>query len=140
VSEPTDGAGAVRGFASVLDIEYLVVEEELVRARTAVTEKLLQPFGIVHGGVYAGIAESMCSWATLYAVRDQGMVALGQGNSSTFLRPISEGHIHTVARRRHGGRTTWVWDVECSDDQDRVCALVRMTIAVRPARSPEGSA
>jgi uncharacterized protein (TIGR00369 family) len=43
------------------------------------------------------------------------------------------GTIHAIARRRHKGRTTWVWEVEISDDEQRLCALVRMTIAVRDA-------
>ena len=76
-----------------------------------------QPFGIVHGGVYAALAESMCSAATWLAVRGDGMAAMGQSNSATFLRPITEGHVNAVARPRHRGRTTWVWDVEMSDDE-----------------------
>jgi uncharacterized protein (TIGR00369 family) len=60
------------------------------------------------------------------------MVAFGQANSTTFLRPISAGHVNALARTRQRGRTTWVWDCELSDDDGRVCALVRMTIAVRP--------
>ena len=45
----------------------------------------------------------------------------------------TEQRLYAVAKRRHRGRTTWVWEVEISDDQQRLCALVRMTIAVRPA-------
>jgi uncharacterized protein (TIGR00369 family) len=52
-------------------------------------------------------------------------------NQTSFLRPIFDGHIHAVARARHKGRTTWVWEVEFTDDEDRLCALTRMTIAVR---------
>jgi len=48
------------------------------------------------------------------------------------VRPFTEGHVNAHARTRHRGRTTWIWDVELSDDQGRLCALVRMTIAVRP--------
>jgi uncharacterized protein (TIGR00369 family) len=62
------------------------------------------------------------------------MAAMGQSNSATFLRPITEGHVNAVARARHRGRATWIWDVEMSDDQGRICALVRMTVAVRPSR------
>ena len=54
-------------------------------------------------------------------------------NQTSFLRPITEGTIHAEARRRHRGRTTWVWEVEITDDHGRLCALVRMTIAVRDA-------
>jgi 1,4-dihydroxy-2-naphthoyl-CoA hydrolase len=47
------------------------------------------------------------------------------------LRPILDGTIHALARVRHRGRTTWVWEVEITDDEQRLCSLVRMTIAVR---------
>jgi uncharacterized protein (TIGR00369 family) len=71
--------------------------------------------------------------ATWYAVGDLGLTAQGLSNQTSFLRPIVDGTIHAVARRRHRGRTTWVWEVEITDDQGRLCALVRMTIAVREA-------
>jgi uncharacterized protein (TIGR00369 family) len=60
------------------------------------------------------------------------MVAMGQANDTSFLRPIRDGHVNAAATPRHRGRTTWVWDVEITDDDGRVCALARMTIAVRP--------
>jgi uncharacterized protein (TIGR00369 family) len=62
------------------------------------------------------------------------MAAMGQANQATFLRPISDGHVNATATVRHQGRTSWVWDCELSDDEGRLCALVRMTIAVRPRR------
>jgi 1,4-dihydroxy-2-naphthoyl-CoA hydrolase len=116
----------------LIGIEYQDSDADEVRARVGVGDHIRQPFGIVHGGVYAALAESACSAATWLAVRADGMAAMGQSNSATFLRPITEGHVNAVARPRHRGRTTWVWDVEMSDDEGRTCALVRMTIAVRP--------
>ena len=56
---------------------------------------------------------------------------MGLSNQTSFLRPVTEGHVNAVARRKHAGRTTWVWEVEMTDDQDRLCVLTRMTIAVR---------
>ena len=81
--------------------------------------------------MFASIAESITSVATWVAVHDAGQSAQGLSNQTSFLRPILDGTIHAVARRRHRGRTTWIWEVEITDDQDRLCALVRMTIAVR---------
>ena len=121
------------GLGETLGIEHLEVGPELARARMAVTQAVMQPFGIVHGGALAALAESICSVATYNAVKDDGMLAMGQANDTVFMRPISAGHVTATARRRHGGRTTWVWDVELADDEGRVCALSRMTIAVRPA-------
>jgi 1,4-dihydroxy-2-naphthoyl-CoA hydrolase len=126
------GAGAV-GFSELIGVQQLEAPEGEARGRVEVGDHLRQPFGIVHGGVYASLAETLASHATGLAVRDDGMVAMGQANQTTFLRPISEGHINAHARARHSGSTTWVWDVELSDDSGRICALVRMTIAVRPA-------
>jgi len=72
--------------------------------------------------------------ATHRAVAPEGKVAQGMSNQTSFLRPITEGTVHAVARARHRGRTTWMWDVEILDDADRLCAVSRMTIAVRDAR------
>jgi uncharacterized protein (TIGR00369 family) len=122
------------GLGDLIGLEYVELSETEVRARVAVTDDVRQPFGLVHGGVYAALAESMCSNATWQAVRSDGMAAMGQSNSATFLRPITRGHVNAVARPRYRGRTTWVWDIEITDDEGRTCALVRMTIAVRPVR------
>ncbi len=120
------------GLGELIGLEYLESGTDEVRARLAVTDEVRQPVGLVHGGVFAAMAESMCSAATWLAVKDEGMAAMGQSNSATFMRPITEGHVNARARTRHRGRTTWIWDVEITDDADRLCALVRMTVAVRP--------
>ena len=108
--------------------------EEVVRAHVPVREHLLQPVGLVHGGVHASIAEALASVGTNVGVIPDGDIGLGMSNNSTFLRSIREGTIHAVARRIHRGRTTWVWDVELTDDDGRLCAVSRVTIAVRPLR------
>jgi 1,4-dihydroxy-2-naphthoyl-CoA hydrolase len=90
-----------------------------------------QPMGIVHGGVYAAIAETLASMGTAVAVRPEGRVPLGMSNNTSFLRPISEGTVHGVAVAIHRGRMSWVWDVEMRDDDARLCATSRVTIAVR---------
>jgi uncharacterized protein (TIGR00369 family) len=105
--------------------------DEVVRGRVPVVEHVLQPIGLVHGGVHASIAEALASVGTNVGVVPDGKIGLGQSNSSSFMRPISEGTIHAVARRRHRGRTTWIWDVEMTDDEGRLCAMSRVTIAVR---------
>ena len=122
------------GFAGEIGVAFVDLDPDQAEARIAVEPRHLQPFGIVHGGVYAALAESLCSAATHHAVRGDDMVAMGQSNDTTFLRPIGEGTITAAARTRHRGRTTWIWDVEMSNDEGRVCALSRMTVAVRPRR------
>jgi 1,4-dihydroxy-2-naphthoyl-CoA hydrolase len=121
------------GFDGLYGLEILEVSEEEIRGQVRVRDELRQPAGLVHGGVFASIAESLASVATWWAVQAAGDTAQGLSNQTNFLRPILAGTIHAVARRRHRGRTTWVWEVDITDDDGRLCALVRMTIAVRPA-------
>ena len=126
----------VSGFDALYGLEVLEVTEELVRAQVVVRDELRQPFGLVHGGVLAAISETMASLGTLAVVVAQGNAAMGSSNHTSFMRPITDGTIHARAIRRHRGRTSWIWDVELSDDEGRVCALSRMTIAVRPMPEP----
>ena len=122
------------GFDGLYGLEVHAISPEEVVARVQVRDAIKQPAGLVHGGVFASIAESITSLGTYDVVRHEGMSAQGLSNQTSFLRPILDGTIHAVARRRHRGRTTWVWEVEITDDQERLCALVRMTIAVREAK------
>ena len=101
--------------------------------RLTVRDELKQPAGLVHGGVYASMAEAMASLATALGVAESGNTAMGLSNMTSFLRPITAGTVHARATRIHRGRSTWVWDVRFSDDVDHTCAVTRMTIAVRPA-------
>lgn len=126
-----DGPGTAIGLA------YQEIGAELVRATVPVAPIVQQPAGLVHGGVYSLIAEGITSHATGRVVRADGNVAFGQSSTTTLVRPISEGTIHAVGRRRHAGRTTWIWDVEITDDDERLCAMIRMTIAVRPQPGSE---
>lgn len=110
---------------------YERLDERRARARMPVSSRVRQPFGIVHGGAYAALAETLCSMATYETVGPEDG-AFGQSNDTSFLRPVFEGTIEAVAVAKHRGRTTWVWEVEMSDGEGRLCALSRLTIAVRP--------
>ncbi|MBJ7518581.1 MAG: PaaI family thioesterase [Solirubrobacteraceae bacterium] len=122
-----------RTFDALYGLEVLEHSDERVVARVAIRDQIKQPMGLVHGGLYASMAESMTSMATAAAVMPAGNAAMGLANSTSFLRPITSGdYVHATATRRHKGRTTWVWDVDVTDDEGRLCATTRMTIAVRP--------
>jgi len=109
-----------------------MTDERVVATMSVDDQPVLQPMGIVHGGVYATMAEGMASEATFRAVYPEGNIAIGMSNQTSFLRPITAGTIHAEARRRHRGRTTWLWEVDFTDDEGKLCALTRVTIAVRP--------
>jgi 1,4-dihydroxy-2-naphthoyl-CoA hydrolase len=117
---------------ATLGIEVLECTREAVRGRVEVQDRIKQPYGLVHGGIYSTMAESLASIATAAAVYDEGMLAVGLSNHTSFMRPATHGHVHGEGRCRHRGRTTWVWELDFTDDDGRLCAISRVTMAVRP--------
>ena len=88
-----------------------------MRARLPVRDEVKQPAGLIHGGVYASMAESMASMAT--RSRCCRGRAIGDGPVEQHELPAARSPtamVHALATRLHRGRTTWVWDVRFSDD------------------------
>jgi uncharacterized protein (TIGR00369 family) len=123
-----------QGFDLLYGLEVTEVGDGVMQGRVTVRDEIKQPAGLVHGGIYAAIAESLATTGTAIAVIPDGNIAMGLSNQTSFLRPVTEGQITARARARHRGRTTWVWEIECTNDDGKLCALTRVTVAVREAR------
>src|SRR5919201_4474455 len=100
-AEPPLEVALDRTLDATLGIETLELTPEFATGRIPVEDRIKQPFGLVHGGVLAAIAESLCSQATFMGVAAAGMVAQGLSNQTSFLRPVLSGWVHAEARRRH---------------------------------------
>jgi 1,4-dihydroxy-2-naphthoyl-CoA hydrolase len=129
-----DHIEAMVGLDALLGLEMVHVDATGARARIAVGEHLKQRWGFVHGGVYSCIAGTLAYEATALQLRtdDGGPMPIGLSNDTKFLRPVLAGFVHAIGTRRHRGRTTWIWDVDLHDDDDRLCAVSRVTLAMRP--------
>jgi 1,4-dihydroxy-2-naphthoyl-CoA hydrolase len=127
-------ADALTAFDRYYGLELLELGDELVRARVEVQDRHRQPAGLVHGGLYATIAESMAVAGTVRGVSADERSVTGLSTQTSFLRPITADRIEATARPRHRGRTTWVWEVEITDARGRLCVLIRVTISVVPRR------
>ncbi len=127
-----DPRGLRSHFDELIGTEWLDDDPDHARVRIELRDDLRQPVGLLHGGVLSTLVESVCSRATALAVLDEGMTAMGQSISVSFIRPITAGGAEVKARAHHRGRTTWVWNAEVSNDEGNLCALAQMTIAVRP--------
>ena len=127
-----DPRGLLSHFDELIGTEWLDDDPDHARVRIELRDELRQPVGLLHGGVMSTLIESICSRATALATIDDGMMAMGQSISVSFIRPVTAGGVEVKAVARHRGRTTWVWDAEVVDDDGKLCALAQMTIAVRP--------
>jgi uncharacterized protein (TIGR00369 family) len=116
------GLGA--GFDGELGLTLLEVTPDGGRAQLSIKDELLQPWGIVHGGVYCSIIESLASvsahvWLT--ASGSDGRV-VGVNNNTDFLRAISSGTVTAESTPIHRGRRQQLWLVTITDENDRMVA------------------
>jgi len=128
--EPTYAIPMDETLDGMLGFEHLEIGADHASARFEVANKHRQAFGIVHGGVYAALAEGLCSGATYMQVASDGKIAVGSSNFTSFLRPVTHGVVTANARALHSGRTTWVWECEFTNADGKRCAISRVTLAV----------
>ena len=128
---PADFVMPPSRFDELLGTEWISDDPDRAVARFQVRDELRQPVGLIHGGVFSSVVESLCSRATALAVLPKGKIAMGQAISVNFLRSLTQGHGEVTAVARHRGRSTWVWDAEVLDAEGRLCVIAMMTIAVR---------
>ncbi len=120
-------------FEGFLDLQWLELDPVSAHVQFHVRENLKQPLGLMHGGIFAAVAETVASVATVNNVWRDGFVGSGLSNYASFLRPISDGRVDVRARLRGHDDREWMWGHEFRDERDNLCALVDVTIAVRPA-------
>jgi uncharacterized protein (TIGR00369 family) len=121
-----------RTFEGFLGLDWIELTEELAHVRFEVRENLKQPLGLLHGGIYSAVAETLASVATAFSVWKDGFTAAGMSNSASFLRPVSSGTVEAICRRRSREQDRWMWSTDFLNERRGLCALVDVTIAVRP--------
>jgi uncharacterized protein (TIGR00369 family) len=121
-----------RTFEGFLGLQWLELTTTSAHVRFEVRENMKQPLGIMHGGIYCAVAETVASLATVYAVWKDGLIGSGLSNYASFLRPVTGGTVDVTATLRGHDDREWTWGHDFRDAEDRLCALVEVTIAVRP--------
>jgi 1,4-dihydroxy-2-naphthoyl-CoA hydrolase len=112
-----------KGFDSELGLTYDEITPDGVRAQLEIHDRLLQPWGIVHGGVYCAIIESLSSIAAqVWLNENGGGRVVGVNNNTDFLRSLSGGTVHAASTPIHRGRSTQLWLTTITDADDRVVA------------------
>ncbi len=117
------------GLAQLLDIEVVEAGPERVTATMLVTPDHHQPFGLMHGGVNAVLAESVASIGGYLAAPPEHM-AVGIEINANHIRAVREGRLTATATPLHTGRTTHVWEVKIHDEADRLICASRCTLAI----------
>ena len=121
------------GFDKVLGLEVVSATEDEVVGRFEVRPQLLQPYGLLHGGVLCSVVETLGSIAGAVWYGDRGQV-VGTSNHTSFLRAVREGVLTATATPIHRGRTQQLWTVDVRDEQDRLVAKGELRVANLPAQ------
>lgn len=116
------------GFDRLIGLDLTSVDGDEVRATLVVTPELLQPYGLLHGGVLCSVVETLGSVAGAVWFGDRGNV-VGTSNHTNFLRAVREGVLTAVATPIHRGRTQQLWTVDVRDEQERLVAKGELRVA-----------
>lgn len=128
----TDRTIEASGFDATLGLRFDTYDGDHVLARLAITPTLQQPYGIVHGGVYCSVVESAASVGGALWYGDRGNV-VGVSNHTNFLRAVREGELTVRATPIQRGRTQQLWQVEITDEQERLIARGEVRLANLPS-------
>lgn len=123
------------GWARANGLRYLTASADVLTAELRIEPKHLQPYGLVHGGVYAGIVEALASLGAAINVMADGKSAVGLENHTCFVAACREGTLHARATPVTRGSRTHVWDVTIADDRARLLATGRVRLLVLEAAS-----
>jgi uncharacterized protein (TIGR00369 family) len=110
------------GFDCLVDLRFTHVAPDRVEATVEIGPQHLQAYGIVHGGLLSTLVETTCSVGAAIAGMSQGLSAVGLENSTSFLRGVRSGTLHTVATPVRAGRRTQLWEAVVTDQTGRTVA------------------
>lgn len=119
-----------RGMADVLGIEFKLLSAEKVTATMPVDDRTRQPFGLLHGGASAALAETVASIGAFLNIDGDKQAAVGVELNVNHIRGKTEGIVTATATPLHRGRRTHVWDIRIEDEEGRVVAASRLTLAI----------
>ncbi len=116
------------GWEAAMGVRFVRVTADEVVAELRIGPEHLQAYGIVHGGVYAGLVELTASVGATCDALSRGQLAVGLENHTSFLRACREGVLRATARPLTRGRRTQVWGATVADGEGRAVAsgLVRL--------------
>lgn len=118
------------GYNNAMGLRFVEATENRFVAELDIDDRHRQPYGLVHGGVYAGMIETLCSTGAALSVWNEGKNAVGLENTTAFLRAVRSGTLRGTARPLSRGRRSHVWEAHIKDARGRLVASGRVRLMV----------
>ena len=123
--------------AELIGVEIITLTKDKVVATMPVDERTRQPFGLLHGGASAALAETVASIGAYMNVDQATQAAVGVELNANHIRGKTEGTVTATATPVHRGRTIQVWDIRIEDEESRLVCVSRCTLAIVNQRKPD---
>lgn len=120
--------------AEFLQIKSEAIGDDFLKMSMPVNSKTRQPYGFLHGGASCALAETVGSVASALVVDTENYYCVGLEINANHLRSVTEGIVTAVARPLHLGKSTHVWDIRISDQEEKLFCVSRLTVAVIPKK------
>ncbi len=116
------------GYNREMGVSFVTATDTEVVIEMPVSEKHLQPMGIVHGGVYSGLVETVCSVGAYLSVASLGMLVVGVDNHTSFLRATRGGTLRCIGKPLVRGRRTQLWEARVENERGDLVATGRVRL------------
>jgi 1,4-dihydroxy-2-naphthoyl-CoA hydrolase len=113
-----------------LGIEYTTLGPDYLAARMPVNHKTKQPMGLLHGGASVVLAETVGSMASNLIVDRTQQYGVGLEINANHVRKATDGYVYAVAKPLHIGKSTHVWEIHITDEQEQLVCVSRLTVAI----------
>ena len=123
--------------AAAIGIQITSLAKDKVVATRPVDNRTRQPFGLLHGGASAALAETVASIGAYLNVDQATQAAVGVELNANHIRGKTEGTVTATATPVHRGRTIHVWEIRIEDEESRLVCVSRCTLAIVNQRKPE---
>jgi len=125
-------ASRANTIVELLDIRFEAVDDDALTASMVVDSRTHQPYGLLHGGASVVLAETVGSMASYHCIDSSRFYCVGLEVNANHLRALRSGRVTAQCRPVHLGRSSHVWDIRLSGDDDKVSCISRLTVAVVP--------
>lgn len=120
--------------AAYLGMEFTEIGPDYLKLMMPVDHRTIQPYGLLHGGASAALAETVGSVASGLIIDPEKQICVGMEINANHVRGVKSGYVHACARPLHIGSNSHVWDIRITDDQHKLVCVSRLTVAILAKR------
>jgi 1,4-dihydroxy-2-naphthoyl-CoA hydrolase len=113
-----------------IGIELTDIGENYLKGRMPVDHRTKQPYGLLHGGASAALAETLGSIASAFVIDHANYFCVGLEINANHIRGVKEGFVYGTATPLHLGNSTHVWDIRIHDEHEKLVCVSRLTVAI----------